>query len=90
MTAEMIKASDVAKKALEVMERHGVAYILFLNDKTVVMDPDADFVFEFPATNQMEVYKRLIIRAPFTKMKDAVITVAKRPQKEPFASFKGL
>jgi hypothetical protein len=54
------------------------------------MDPDADFVFEFPPTNQMEVYKRLIIRAPFTKMKDAVITVAKRPQKEPFASFKGL
>jgi hypothetical protein len=90
MAAEMIKASDVAKKALEVMERHGVAYILFFSDKTVVMDPDAEDVHEFPPTNQMEVYKLLIIRAPFTKMKDAVITIAKKPQKEPFASFKGL
>jgi len=87
---EIIKVSDVAKKALEVMERHGVAYILFFGDKTVVMDPDADFVFEFPPTNQMDVYKLLIIRAPFTKMKDTVITIAKKPLKEPFASFKGL
>ena len=87
---EIIKVSDVVKKALEVMERHGVAYILFFSDKTVIIDPDADFVFEFPPTNQMEVYKLLIIRAPFTKMKDTVITIAKKPLKEPFASFKGL
>ena len=87
---EIIKVSDVVKKALEVMERHGVAYILFFGDKTVVMDPEADFVFEFPATNQMDVYKLLIIRAPFTKMKDTVITIAKKPLKEPFTSFKGL
>jgi hypothetical protein len=82
-------ASDVVKKALEVMERHGIAYVLFLSDKTLVVDPDAEDVHEFPATNQMEVYRLLIIRAPFTKMKDAVITIAKKPQKEPFA-FKGL
>jgi len=89
MTAEIIKTSDVAKKALEVMERHGIAYVLFLSDKTLVMDPDADFVYEFPAANQMEVYKRLIIKAPFTRMKDAVITVAKKPLKEPYP-FRGL
>ena len=88
MTA-IIKASDVAKKALEVMERHGIAYVLFFGDKTVVMDPDADFVFEFPPTNQMEVYKLLIIRAPFTKMKDTVITIAKKSLKEPYP-FRGL
>jgi hypothetical protein len=87
---EIIKVSDVVKKALEVMERHGAAYILFFDDKTVIIDPDADFVFEFPPTNQMDVYKLLIIRAPFTKMKDTVITIAKKPLKEPFASFKGL
>jgi len=86
---EIIKASDVAKKALEVMERHGIAYVLFFGDKTVVMDPDADFVFEFPPTNQMEVYKLLIIRAPFTKMKDTVITIAKKSLKEPYP-FRGL
>jgi hypothetical protein len=89
MIAEKIKASDVAKKALEVMERHGVAYILFFSDKTVVIDPDAEDVHEFPPTNQMEVYKNLIVKAPFVRMKDMVITVAKKPQKEPFA-FKGL
>jgi hypothetical protein len=90
MTAEIIKTSDVAKKALEIMERRGIAYVLFLSDKTVVMDPNAEDIHEFPPTNQMEVYKLLIIRAPFTKMKDAVITIAKKPQREPFASFKGL
>ena len=90
MTAEIIKTSDVAKKALEIMERRGIAYVLFLSDKTVVMDPNAEDIHEFPPTNQMEVYKLLIIRAPFTKVKDAVITIAKKPQREPFASFKGL
>ena len=89
MTAEIIKTSDVAKKALEVMERHGIAYVLFLSDKTLVMDPDAEEVHEFPVSNQLEVYKLLIIRAPFTKMKDSVITVAKKPLKEPYP-FRGL
>ena len=81
---------EVVKKALEVMERRGVAYIVFLNDKTVVMDPDADFVYEFPQAPQMEVYRLLITKAPFTKMKDSVIMAANKPQKEPFASFRGL
>jgi len=81
---------EVIKKALELMERRGIAYVLFLSDKTVVMDPDAEDVHEFPPTNQMEVYKLLIIKAPFTRMKDTVITIAKKPQREPFASFKGL
>jgi len=54
------------------------------------MDPDAEFVYEFLPAPQMEVYKLLIIKALFTKMKDTVITVAKKPQKEPFASFRGL
>jgi hypothetical protein len=90
MTAELIKASDVAKKALEIMERRGIAYVLFLSDKTVVMDPDAEEVHEFPPAPQMEVYKRLIVKAPFTRMKDAVITVAKKPLKEPFSNFRGL
>jgi len=89
MTAEIIKTSDVAKKALEVMERHGVAYILFFSDKTVVMDPDADFVYEFLPAPQMEVYKLLIIKAPFTRMKDTVITIAKKPLREPYP-FRGL
>ncbi len=84
MTAEAI-----VRRALEVMERHGVAYVLFLSDKTLVMDPDADFVYEFPATNQMEVYRNLIPKAPFTRMKDTVITVAKKPLKEPYP-FRGL
>ena len=89
MTAELIKASDVAKKALEIMERRGIAYVLFLSDKTVVMDPDAEDIHEFPPTNQMEVYKLLIIKAPFTRMKDTVITIAKKPLKEPYP-FRGL
>jgi len=88
MTA-IIKASDVAKKALEVMERHGIAYVLFLPDKTLVIDPDAEDVHEFPATNQMEVYRNLIVRAHFVRMKDTVITVAKKPLKEPYP-FRGL
>ena len=80
---------EVVKKALEVMERRGVAYIVFLNDKTVVMDPDADII-ELPPTSQMEAYRNLIVKAPYVKMKDSVIMVAKKPQKEPFASFRGL
>jgi hypothetical protein len=89
MTAEIIKTSDVAKKALEIMERRGIAYVLFLSDKTVVMDPDAEDIHEFPPTNQMEVYKLLIIKAPFTRMKDTVITIAKKPLREPYP-FRGL
>jgi len=81
---------EVVKKALEVMERRGLAYIVFLRDKTVVMDPDADTIVELPLTPQMEVYRTLIAKAPFVKMKDSVIMVAKKPQKEPFASFRGL
>ena len=84
---EIIK--DVVKRALEVMERHGVAYILFLSDKTVIIDPDAEDVHEFPATNMMEVYRSLVVKAPFVRMKDTVITVAKKPLKEPYP-FKGL
>jgi len=83
-------AGTIVRQALEIMERRGIAYVLFLSDKTVVMDPDAEDIHEFPPTNQMEVYKLLIIRAPFTKVKDAVITIAKKPQREPFASFRGL
>jgi len=80
---------EVIKKALELMERRGIAYVLFLSDKTVVMDPDAEDVHEFPPTNQMEVYKLLIIKAPFTRMKDTVITIAKKPLREPYP-FRGL
>ena len=83
-------AGTIVRQALEIMERRGIAYVLFLSDKTVVMDPDAEDIHEFPPTNQMEVYKLLIIKAPFTRMKDTVITIAKKPQREPFASFKGL
>ena len=82
-------AKEVVKKALELMERRGVAYILFLSDKTVVMDPDAEDVHEFPAINQMEVYRNIITKAPFTSMKDTVITVAKKPLKQPYP-FRGL
>ena len=91
MTAREVMSNtwDVVKKALEVMERHGVAYILFFSDKTVVMDPDADFVYEFLPAPQMEVYKLLIIKAPFTRMKDTVITIAKKPLREPYP-FRGL
>jgi hypothetical protein len=80
---------EVVKKAVEVMERHGIAYVLFLSDKTLVIDPDAEDIHEFPATNQMEVYINLIVRAPFVRMKDTVITVAKKPLKEPYP-FRGL
>jgi hypothetical protein len=37
----------------------------------------------------MEVYKLLIIKAPFTRMKDTVITIAKKPLREPYP-FRGL
>ena len=80
---------EIVKKALEVMERHGIAYILFFGDKTVVIDPDAEDVHEFPTTNMMEVYRSLIVKAPFVRMKDTVITVAKKPLKEPYP-FRGL
>ena len=81
---------EVVKKTLEVMERHGIAYVLFLSDKTLVIDPDAEDVHEFPPVPQIEVYRNLIVKAPFVRMKDAVITVAKKPQKEPFSNFRGL
>jgi len=80
---------EVVKKTLEVMERHGIAYVLFLSDKTLVIDPDAEEVHEFPAINQMEVYRNIITKAPFTSMKDTVITVAKKPLKQPYP-FRGL
>ena len=80
---------ELVKKALEVMERHGVAYILFLSDKTIVIDPDADEVHEYPPAPQMEIYRNLIAKAPFVRMKDSIITVAKKPLKEPYP-FRGL
>jgi hypothetical protein len=79
---------EVVRKALEIMERRGIAYVLFLSDKTVVMDPDAEDFHEFPPTNQMEIYRSLITKAPFTRMKDSVITVAKKPLKD--YPFRGL
>lgn len=80
---------ELVKKTLELMERHGVAYVLFFSDKVVVMDPDADEVYEYPPAPQMEIYRSLIIKAPFVRMKDTVITVAKKPLKEPYP-FRGL
>ncbi len=85
MTAEAI-----VRRALEVMEWRGIAYVVFFSDKVAVMDPDADVVLEFPPAPQMEVYKSLISKAPFVRMRDAVITVAKKPQREPFSNFRGL
>jgi len=80
-------SSEIAKKALEVMQRHNTAYVLFLSDKTLVVDPDMEEVYEFNAVNIMSVYRELIGKAPWLRMRDHVITVSKTPRPK---DFKGL
>jgi len=79
--------SEIAKKALEVMQRHNTAYVLFLTEKTLVVDPDMEEVYEYPQCNIVDIYKQLIGRAPWLRMRDHVITVSKTPRPK---DFKGL
>jgi len=80
---------EVVKKALEVMERRGRAYIFIYSDRTVIADPDAEAIIELPPTSQMEAYRSLVAKAPFVKMKDNIIMVSKRPEKD-LGDFRGL
>jgi len=76
--------SEIAKKALDVMTRYGTAYILFLTEKTLVVDPDMEEVYEFNAVNIVSVYRELIGKAPWLRMRDHVITVSKTPRPKDF------